>query len=450
MKEATKLPYKDFSRNNVTWGDVREEILQSETMRRGSVAKKTFLLIGNGDHRNRGCEAITMGTITILKKIFGPEICVVDRPISEVGVPIPLSAATQFSNYSYDPIMLKKKFSAVWWLRRLCLEIPILTKALARLDAILMMRNRLNHNCVVLSLGGDNYTLDYSIPYTFVEHGKYARKHKNLFFIWGATVGPFHKNPTFSKSFMAHLQADVTGVFAREGRTEKYLKENGIQHVFTMTDPAFVMAPQAVSASILKFELPTDAIGINLSPIMNTYSHGGDYDQWVANATEIIERLKERFKSPLVLIPHVTIGDRNNDFIFMKTCFDRLSDKTGCYLLDDSLNAQQTKWVISKMKCIVASRTHATIAGFSTCTPTVSLAYSTKALGINEDLFGHTRYVVMPEELNSDSVIRVTETVIAEAPEIKQTLLQNMTDIVDKAFDAGRQLQSMVEEYHDA
>ena len=44
----------------------------------------------------------------------------------------------------------------------------------------------------------------------------------------------------------------------------------------------------------------------------------------------------------------------------------------------------------------IGARTHATIAAYSTCVPTLVLGYSVKSIGIAKDLFGTDRGYVLP------------------------------------------------------
>ena len=54
------------------------------------------------------------------------------------------------------------------------------------------------------------------------------------------------------------------------------------------------------------------------------------------------------------------------------------------------------KYIISKCECFVGARTHATIAAYSTCVPTLVVGYSVKARGIAKDLFGTEQDYVLP------------------------------------------------------
>lgn len=64
-------------------------------------------------------------------------------------------------------------------------------------------------------------------------------------------------------------------------------------------------------------------------------------------------------------------------------------------MLDDS-DAESLKGYISRCRFLVAARTHASIAGYSTGVPTLVVGYSVKAKGIATDLFGDDTHFVIP------------------------------------------------------
>lgn len=60
------------------------------------------------------------------------------------------------------------------------------------------------------------------------------------------------------------------------------------------------------------------------------------------------------------------------------------------------------KYIISKCRMFVGARTHATIAAYSTCVPTLVVGYSVKARGIARDLFGtEEKYVIPAQSLSN-------------------------------------------------
>ncbi len=403
-----------------------------------------FLFIGNGSYQNRGCEAITLGTIEILRKAFEEKVTFVDRHFGDLHASPP-SWVSEMEDYEYLPQPPQKRFSAAWWIRNGLRALPKLRHRYVKHESTRAMRPYLQSTTAVLSLGGDNYSLDYGIPYIFMHHGQFAKANRTPFFIWGGSVGPFEKNPHFASTMLEHLRHDVTGIFTREKRSYDYLKNNRVENTWMMSDPAFVMEPEPVSSDQLGFEFPEDAIGINLSPLMRRYCHQGDMAAWQKNAREIILAIRRRFDNPIVLIPHVTIGSHNNDYLFMESCLEGIKRDNHIYSIDGRFNARQTKWLISKLSCLVAARTHATIAAFSTCTPTVSLAYSIKAFGLNQMLFGHTDYLVPPENLDANSVLPAIQNVLDHSTAIRHQLRRIMPTIHENAYQAGKWLKQRVE-----
>lgn len=58
--------------------------------------------------------------------------------------------------------------------------------------------------------------------------------------------------------------------------------------------------------------------------------------------------------------------------------------------------APELKYIISQCCFFVGARTHATIAAYSSCVPTLVVGYSVKARGIARDLFGTEDGYVLP------------------------------------------------------
>jgi polysaccharide pyruvyl transferase WcaK-like protein len=96
------------------------------------------------------------------------------------------------------------------------------------------------------------------------------------------------------------------------------------------------------------------------------------------------------------------------------------------------------------MSCLVAARTHATIAGFSNCVPTVSVAYSVKAWGINQMVFGHQRYVIDCRQLTASKVITVMEGLLKRRREIRAAMAVKVPRIKKSVYEAAHHLKSIL------
>ena len=56
----------------------------------------------------------------------------------------------------------------------------------------------------------------------------------------------------------------------------------------------------------------------------------------------------------------------------------------------------ELKGYIARCRFMIAARTHASIAAYSTCVPTLVVGYSVKAKGIAKDIFGSYENYVLP------------------------------------------------------
>ena len=110
--------------------------------------------------------------------------------------------------------------------------------------------------------------------------------------------------------------------------------------------------------------------------------------------------------------------------------------------MDSSLNAAQTKYVIGKCRYFIGARTHATIASLSTAVPTVSLAYSTKARGINRDFLGNEKNVIDMNSITATSLVEALRGLVDHESEIRNTLT-NATASPDARAATSRALDAL-------
>ena len=93
---------------------------------------------------------------------------------------------------------------------------------------------------------------------------------------------------------------------------------------------------------------------------------------------------------------------------------------------------------------LVAARTHATIAAFSTGVPTISLGYSRKAQGINQDVFDTTDYCLKSSELSAASLTDLVGRVLREEEAIRKHLIARAAVLKTSAMAAGPKLLEIV------
>ncbi|MDO5124498.1 MAG: polysaccharide pyruvyl transferase family protein, partial [Eubacteriales bacterium] len=85
----------------------------------------------------------------------------------------------------------------------------------------------------------------------------------------------------------------------------------------------------------------------------------------------------------------------NNDLKPLESLFSIYKDSGRVVLIKDH-NCEELKGYISRCRFFVGARTHATIAAYSTCVPTLVVGYSIKSKGIAKDLFGTFEKYVVP------------------------------------------------------
>ena len=237
-------------------------------------------------------------------------------------------------------------------------------------------------------------------------------------------------------------------IAVRESVSDNYLNETlGLNNIIRMADPAFTLIPEPVSTiAFWPVEKGNGVLGLNISPLIERYRHS-DYDL----RTEIVEFIRVTVKNydmAVLLIPHVVPlnGDsKNNDADYMRPILDSLSDLgSRVSMMDSSLNAAQIKQVISQCRFFIGARTHATIAALSSTVPTVSIAYSIKAKGINQDLFGHQDAVIESAEVSQTSLLDGLEWLHTHEQELREQLTLRLVVVKKQIVCAMKRVREFV------
>ena len=114
----------------------------------------------------------------------------------------------------------------------------------------------------------------------------------------------------------------------------------------------------------------------------------------IRNYCLLIKYILDNTDMSVALIPHV-VWDSNDDRLPLRRLFDAFSE-TGRVVMVEDAGAEVLKGYISRCRFLVAARTHASIAGYSTGVPTLVLGYSVKSRGLARDMFGSEKNFVLP------------------------------------------------------
>ena len=180
----------------------------------------------------------------------------------------------------------------------------------------------------------------------------------------------------------------------REEETQSNLqgKYDG-DNFYYFPDPAFVMP--ATEISLPAYWKENKMIGLNLSTLIVSSNYGLNLYEKVLSAYKyLIDKILNETEFEIVLIPHVMGGA---DLKILREIKALFKNNGRVHLVSNEKNtAPELKYIISKCRFFIGARTHATIAAYSSCVPTLVLGYSTKSIGIAKDLFGTTEGYVVP------------------------------------------------------
>jgi len=395
------------------------------------IAKK-ILLFGQGTYLNRGCEAIVKSTASNIKRANSSNKITVATFDLEYDQNRHKKLIDKYLNHSTkNDLSDNEKYK----------EAELTTSGASSL----MMEefyekeviSEIDKADICLSVGGDNYC--YDLPsWLFVIDKKAREKNKKLV-LWGASIGEENLNNEVIKDLR---KFDV--ILARESITHGNLSrfiEN--KRLILCPDPAFSLDIEVTNLPVVFEE--ADVVGINISPIVTNI---GDEGLVLKGVVNLINYILRDLKLSVVLLPHVTKKD-NNDLDILKKIKEKFKEDNRVLLIDDeSLNCSNLKYIISKCRFLVAARTHASIAGYSTEIPTLVLGYSVKSKGIAKDIFGsYENYVLSVQDLNNEkAIVNKFKFIINKEKEIKNVLEQKMPKFIRNSRNLFETVINRIEE----
>jgi polysaccharide pyruvyl transferase WcaK-like protein len=390
---------------------------------------KKFYLAGHNNFGNRGCEALVRSTVQMLTGKFGASEFLVPsfNPVADARQwPKHQDFGVRFVDVPVFPANIK-----VWG--RAARAVPAVKRVWKPRFRVPSAYRRMVLDCdATIMIGGDVITLDYGIG-PLVWHRAFAEDflgEKQPTMLWAASVGPFSKEPEI-EPHMATFLNRLDLVTVRESITAKYLAGIGVSaNVQSVCDPAFVMQPEPVDASQIGFDIGSGFLGLNVSPLIAKFRQPGEDPAVLQReVAEFIRQAQRKYGMRCVLIPHVGpldtgVESDNDDHRYMQQIKALVPDVEGVQLLPNHLNAAQLKYVLGQARFFIGARTHATIGAISRGTPTVSIAYSTKARGLNRDLFGHEDYVLSTPDVSSKTLLEHLDLLVNREAAIRAQLAE--------------------------
>ncbi len=371
---------------------------------------------------NHGCEAIVRSTVALLEKT-GDLVVFSERKdedayyMPDLGIVCksPKKEITRFSLQYFKAVFMKY--------------------CQGRQDAFQMITfDPLINTCrkgIFLSIGGDLYC--YEKPEYMYQVHRYMADVGVKSVLWGCSVDPHDIDDDMKKDLASY---DL--ICARESISYEALKRINKNTILTV-DPAFMLPVQSTA-------LPgDDFVGINLSPMITEREAVPGIT--VENYEKLICYILKNTKSLIALIPHVvwSVTDDRTKLREIKKSFAK-DDRV---IVIDDMNCLKLKYIISHCRMFIGARTHATIAAYSSCVPTLTVGYSVKAKGIAKDLFGtYENYVVPVQSMRKPYDLTNAFIWMAEREEeIRghlQRIMPEYKNRIYKAVEAVRRLEKSI------
>lgn len=383
-----------------------------------------IMMFGHAGSLNRGCEAIVRSTSSIIRKNINDSHIIVasnrpetDKIIDEI-------------DYVFNALPIEYNLSLIEKIR-VYFELKFLNSQQYILSKrYINIVNKINEVDVCLSIGGDNYC--YGEQDWLYEIDKNIKKKGKKLILWACSIG----DEDLSERKLEDLKTfDL--ILARESLTYKVLIEKGLTNVELVADPAFTMVKEELP--LPKGWKENDTIGLNFSPLVMERN-----PKAMEAIIDLVKYILEETKSVIALTPHV-MEDGNDDSEILKVLYDMFKDTNRIILLPNNLTAVQYKGYIARMRFFIGARTHATIAAYSNCVPTMVLGYSIKSRGIAKDLFGEEKLVLGINDIsNIEKLTKEFDELLRDEQGIRKILEKRIPMIKEMAYKGIRFIENIM------
>lgn len=315
---------------------------------------------------------------------------------------------------------------------------------------------------LAISIGGDNYCYDSMLHDLRLANKAFEEKGVKTLLL-GCSIEPeLLKREEIVKDLMKYhtiiaresitfeaLQQMVAG--ATKGQTvakERARMEQQAQmsrkvpNILCYPDPAFTLGKKELP--LPKGFAEGNTVGINISPMIQDNERKAGIT--MENYRGLIRYIIENTDMQVALIPHV-VRAQNDDRKPIHELYEEFKNMGRVVEIADG-SCEELKGYISRCRFFVGARTHATIAAYSTCVPTLVVGYSVKARGIAKDLFGTEENYVLPVQSLSekDDLQKVFRWLTEHETEIKERLKQIMPAYKEQALQTGKEVDRLWEE----
>lgn len=342
---------------------------------------KNIVIYANGPAGNHGCEALTRSIHAILHADHNLKFASLDiAEDSHYGLDkmidfLPLSNPIK-KDWRYLQYLIAQKFSYSDYRYYKLLYRDFLQSV--------------QKDIIYCSAGGDNYSYNNNTWLNCLNSEIIKRGGKTI--LLGCSLLDKITDP----EMIADL-SQYSAIITRESISYNAAKEAGIKSdLYCIPDPAFALPK--VECELPPEFIPGNTVGINVSPMIIGYEKNAGMT--MANYQHLIEYILKETDMNIALIPHV-VWKHTDDRKPLSMLYDMYKKTRRICMIEDH-NAEELKGYIARCRYMIAARTHASIAAYSTQVPTLVVGYSVKAQGIARDIFGTEDNYVIPVQTMSE------------------------------------------------
>ena len=297
-----------------------------------------------------------------------------------------------------------------------------------------------NRAPVYISTGGDMYCYEISKREAMVANSTFVRTGARTILLGCSLEPDLLKEPEVVEDMKRY-----TLITPRESITAAALEQAGITgNVKLFPDPAFALEAEQIR---LPERFRTGrTIGINISPMIVRHEKSSGIT--LANFRRLIDHILQTTDDCVALIPHV-MWNNNDDRLTLQELYRGFEAEERVLVFPD-MSCQKIKYVISQCRAFIGARTHATIAAYSSCVPTLVVGYSVKARGIARDLFGTEENYVLPVQAleHPEELLQAYDLMMEREQEIRAHLQELMPAYCAKAKEAGEEIRRIWKACH--
>jgi len=393
-----------------------------------------IVLGGNGAYANRGCEAIARSTVQLIRRelptarfTMASQVGPQDQPDEQLPAVTHITLPVRPARLPPTAGRLRRRLHAL----RNKAEVAARNASgvPARSRALRSVLSTLTDASAILSVAGDAYRVGNGRRF----YGQVAMDAEAIHLgvpvlVWPATLGPFPGG--LARRFLARHFSRCDLVLCRDTESVELLSTMGVtSNVRLVADPAFCLDSEQPC-----IDLPADLrdhVGVNLAPLM-----AGPLrvprDDLVDRSARVVVSIRNRTDRPILLVPHET-GEQNpgND---EERFLLRVAEQAGilgceCSIVPGSLRCWQLKWVIGQLAAFAAVKTHATIASFSSCIPTLTFYRGVKSLSIPRMVYGDDAHIIRPGDFTPDVVGPAMSNLVDNRDRLRAALHARMPEI---------------------